>query len=128
MVKVKMINLMKAIFKPNQKDSRASLVAQSVKNPPVMQETWVWFLGWKIPLEKGMATHFRILAWRIPWREELQSMGSQKDSNWFWLKKKKNQFKFCILHIFCTKFLIINMDVLISRKRKKVFPFREKNK
>ena len=44
------------------------------------------------------------------------------------IKKKKNQFKCCILHIFCTKFLIINMDVLISRKRKKVFPFREKNK
>ena len=46
--------------------SWASLVAQMVKNPPVMQETWVQSLGWKIPLEKGMATHSSILAWRIP--------------------------------------------------------------
>ena len=44
----------------------ASLVAQMVKNLPAMQETWVWSLGWEDPLEKGMATHFSILAWRIP--------------------------------------------------------------
>jgi len=44
----------------------ASLVAQMVKNPPVMRETWVWSLGWEDPLEKGMATHSSILAWRIP--------------------------------------------------------------
>jgi len=44
----------------------ASLVAQVVKNPPAMQETWVWFLGWGDPLEEGMATHSSILAWRIP--------------------------------------------------------------
>ena len=43
-----------------------SLVAQSVKDPPAMQETWVPFLGWEDPLEKGMATHSSILAWRIP--------------------------------------------------------------
>ena len=47
----------------------ASLVAQSVKNLPAMQETWVQFLGQEDPLEK-MATHFSILAWRIPWTEE----------------------------------------------------------
>ena len=46
---------------------RASLVAQLVKNPPAMQETLVQFLGWEDPLEKGKATHFSILAWRIPW-------------------------------------------------------------
>ena len=46
---------------------RASLVAELVKNPPVMQETWVWSLGWEGPLEKGTATHSSILAWRIPW-------------------------------------------------------------
>ena len=46
--------------------SWASLVAQPVKNPPVMQETWVRSLGWKTPLEKGTATHSSILAWRIP--------------------------------------------------------------
>ena len=45
-------------------------VAQMVKNPPVMQETWVWSLGAEDPLEKGMATHSGILAWRIPWTEE----------------------------------------------------------
>ena len=49
-----------------------------VKNPPAMQETRVWSLGRKDPLEKGMATHSSILAWRIPWTEEpsgLQSWG-----------------------------------------------------
>ena len=59
---------------------RASLVAQSVKHLPAMQETRVWFLSWVDPLEKEMATHSSILAWRIPWTEEpgeLQSMGSQ---------------------------------------------------
>ena len=47
--------------------SRASLVAQLIKNPPAMWETWVQFLGWEDPLEKGKATHSSILAWRIPW-------------------------------------------------------------
>ena len=59
----------------------ASLVAQLVKNPPAMQETWVRSLGWEDPLEKEMATHSSILAWRIPWTEEpggLQSTGSQR--------------------------------------------------
>ena len=45
----------------------ASLVAQLVKNLPVMWETWVWSLGWEDPLEKGKTTHSSILAWRIPW-------------------------------------------------------------
>ena len=52
-----------------------------MKNLPEMQETWVPFLGQEDPLEKGMATHFSILAWRIPWTEEpsgLQSTGSQR--------------------------------------------------
>ena len=44
----------------------ASLVAEMVKNPPAVQETWVPYLGWEDPLEEGMTTHFRILAWRIP--------------------------------------------------------------
>ena len=47
--------------------SRASLVAQLVKNLPAMWETWVQSLGWENPLEKGKATHSSILAWRIPW-------------------------------------------------------------
>ena len=61
--------------------SWASLVAQTVKNPPAMQETWVRSLGCDDPLEEDMATHSSILACRIPWTEEpgrLQSMGSQR--------------------------------------------------
>ena len=46
-----------------------SLVAQSVKNQPAMQETWVQSLGQEDPLEKEMATHPSVLAWRIPWAE-----------------------------------------------------------
>ena len=59
----------------------ASLVAQRLKRLPAMRETWVLSLGREDPLEKEMATHSSILAWRIPWREEpgrLQSMGSQR--------------------------------------------------
>jgi len=48
----------------------ASLVAQMVKSLPAVWETWVPSLGWEDPLEKGMATHSSILAWRIPWTEE----------------------------------------------------------
>ena len=47
-----------------------SLVAQAVKSPPVMQETWVLSLGWEDPLEEEMATHSSILAWKIPRTEE----------------------------------------------------------
>ena len=59
----------------------ASLVAQKLKPLPALQETWVQSLGQKDPLEKKMATHSSILAWRIPWTEEpggLKSMGSQR--------------------------------------------------
>ena len=48
----------------------ASLVAQLVKKPPAIWETWVRSLGWEDPLEEGMATHSSILAWRIPRTEE----------------------------------------------------------
>ena len=57
----------------------ASLLAQMVRNLPAMQETQVQSLGGKDPLEKGMATHSTLLAWRILWTEEpggLESMGS----------------------------------------------------
>ena len=56
-------------------------MAQMVKNPPAMQETWVQSLVWEDPLEKEMATHSSTLAWRIPWTEEpsgLQSMMSRR--------------------------------------------------
>ena len=58
-----------------------SLVAQRLKPLPAMWETWVRCLGWEDPLEKEMATHSSILAWRIPWMEEpggLQSTESQR--------------------------------------------------
>ena len=61
---------------------RASLVAQTVKNPPAVWETWVSSLGWEDPLEEGMATpHSSILAWRIPRTEEPgghQAIGLQR--------------------------------------------------
>ena len=60
--------------------NEASLVAQMVKDPPTMRETCVRSLGWEDPLEAGMATHSSILAWKIPWTEELgglQFMGLQ---------------------------------------------------
>ena len=59
--------------------TKSSLVAQTVKNPPAIWETWVQSLGWEDPLEKKI--HSSILAWRIPWTEEpgrLQSMESQR--------------------------------------------------
>ena len=56
--------------------SWASLVAQIVKNPPAMRETWVRSLGWEDPLKKGTATHSSILAWRSPWT--VQSTGLQR--------------------------------------------------
>ena len=68
-------------FMVNMLNMRASLVAQRLKCLPPMWETRVWSLGHEDPLEKEMATHSSILAWRIPWTEEpggLQSTGSQR--------------------------------------------------
>ena len=58
------------------KKKKASLVAQLVKNPPAMQETWVQSRAWEDSLEKGMVTHSRTLAWRMPWT--VSSKGSQR--------------------------------------------------
>ena len=63
----------------------ASLVAQRLKRLPAMLETWVQFLGREDPLEKEMATHSSIFAWKIPWTEEpgrLQSMGLSRQEYW----------------------------------------------
>ena len=63
------------------RDSLVTQMAKMVKNLPAMQETQVRSLGQEDPLEKEMATHSSILAWKIPWTEEpgrLQSMGSQR--------------------------------------------------
>ena len=69
-------------YYPSPKVKRwTSLVAQMVKHLPTMQETRAQSLGWEDPLEKEMAIHSSILAWKIPWMEEpgrLQSMGSQR--------------------------------------------------
>ncbi|CAM9426702.1 unnamed protein product, partial [Rangifer tarandus platyrhynchus] len=59
----------------------ACLLTQMAKNLPAMQETQIQYLGWEDPLEKGIAIHSSILAWRTPWTEktgELQSMGWQR--------------------------------------------------
>ena len=66
------------------KNCWASLVAQMVKNSPAMQETWVQSLGWEDGLEKGMATHSRILACRIPtdrgaWQTTVQGVTNSHD-------------------------------------------------
>ena len=69
------------IYKHTHTMCRDFLVAQKVRSPPAMQETWVQSLGQEDPLEKEVATHSSILAWEIPWTEEpdtLQSMGLQK--------------------------------------------------
>ena len=69
----------------------ASLVARLVKNPPATWETWVRSLGWEDPLEKGNATHSKILAWRIPWN----SMGLQRVGH-DWATSLSLKYKFLI--------------------------------
>ena len=66
----------------------ASLVAQMVKNPPAMWETWVWSLGWKDPLEEGMAAHSSILAWKIPtdrgaWWAMVHGVAERDMTEWY---------------------------------------------
>ena len=83
---------------------RASLVAQKVKNPPTMQETWVWSLSWEDPQDKGMATHSSVLTWRIPWTEELgglQSMRSQGSDMTEHLSTQHRQYKYTIYLLIC---------------------------
>ena len=64
----------------------ASLVAQTVKNLPAMQETWVRFLGWEDTLGKGMATHSSIFAWKIPWTWTKEPSGYSP-----WVTKSQTQ-------------------------------------
>ena len=98
-------------------NSRASLVSQTVKNLPPMQETQVQSLGWEDPLEKELATHSNILAWRIPWTEEpgrLEFMGSlwwdlkeSDTTNWMtsFLFSLSYRAKVCILPLSPTGWL-----------------------
>jgi len=72
--------------------SWASLVAETVKNPPAVRETWVQSLGWKDPLEEGMATHSSILVWRIPkdigaWQATIHGVAK----SWTWLSNQAQQ-------------------------------------
>ena len=64
---------------------QASLVAQTVKNLPAMQETWIQSLSREDPPEKSMATHSSILAWRILWTEEHDGLQSMESQSWTWL-------------------------------------------
>ena len=84
---------------------RASLVAQMVKNPPAIRETWVLPLSWEDPLEEGMTTHSSILVWRIPWTEEpggLQSMGHKESDTTEqlgtaqWVRRASKSFHPCL--------------------------------
>ena len=69
------------IFTSPLKNLQASLMAQMVQNPPAMQETHIWSLGWEDLLEKGLANHCSILAWRISWTEELVRKMCNVDNN-----------------------------------------------
>ena len=81
------------IWSPAEQD-KASLVAQTVKNLPAMQKTWVWSLGGKDSLEKGMATQSSVLAWRIPWTEEPGGLSSP------WVHKKSDMTEWLTTNIF----------------------------
>jgi len=79
-----------------------SLVAQMIRNPSAMRETWVRSLGREDPLEEGMATHSSVLAWRIPWTEEpggLQSMGLQRIRH-DWVTKQQYVLRMLMRPIF----------------------------
>ena len=85
------------------------------KESAKLQETWVWFLGWEDPLEAEMATHFSILAWRIPWTEEpggLQSIGWQRVQDWatntFTFKKK------LVITVMMTKLQLLLQQLLMT--------------
>ena len=78
---LKGLNYLTTAMVTNDCKLMTSLVAQTVKLLPTMQETWVRSLGWEDPLEKEMATHSGTFAWKISWTEELgrlQSMGLQR--------------------------------------------------
>ena len=98
-----------------------SMVAQMVKNLPPMQETQVQFLGQEDPVEKGIATHFSILAWRIPWTEEpggLQSRGSQRVRyNWVTLSHTHTHWR--VLYNFPVHYVWTSPgqpDILLHKK------------
>ena len=100
---------------------RTSLVAQMVKRLPTMQETWVQFLGQEDLLEKEMATHSSILAWKIPWTEEpgrLQPMGSQRvGHDWvtvsFTIYFTNGDFFWCLIILFVIMSCLFLLDTCL---------------
>ena len=94
-----------------------SLTAQSVKNLPAMQETWVQFLGWEDPLEKEMATHSSTLAWKISWTGEpgrLQSMGLKRVGHDWATSQEFKVKRFC----FWTLAMITNVSGWLLKSSK----------
>ena len=73
-----------------------------VKNPPAMWETWVRSLGWKDPLEEGMANYSSILAWRIPWTEEPGRLQ-------YWGGKELDMTEYLSAHYFLSIYLGIRL-------------------
>ena len=86
-------------------------VAQLVTNLPAMPETWVWFLGWEDPLEKGMATHSSILAWRIPmdrgvWWATVQGVTMSRTQ----LSDEAHHIQYSIMYIYRSFFIRLSVD------------------
>ena len=89
----------------------ASLVAQLVKNPPAIRETWVRSLGWEDPLEKGKATHSSILAWRIPWRTQMLFVFQ-------FLRQKTRKYVIKARHAGLLKESILSNEIFKNPRRK----------
>ena len=96
-----------------------ALVARIVKNLPTMRETWVWSLGWEGPLEKGMATHSSILAWKNLWMKEpgrYSPWGCRVGHNWATNTEHRDfrlmDFTIVLLHI-CDNFLLLAQTELL---------------
>ena len=82
------------------------LIVQLVKNPPAMREIRVWSLGWEDPLEKAMAAHSSVLAWKIPWIAEpgrLPSMGLQRVGHDWATSLLLSLYTYIICHVRCSK-------------------------
>ena len=110
-IKTTVIN---SVFWKEHQDTRASLVAQMVKNLSLMQETWVQSLGWEDPLEEGMTTHSSIPALRIPWTEEpgrfqptgLERVGYTHYTIFFFLISKVNKLCIHMCSVIANSFMI----------------------
>ena len=100
------IFLLSSEFCPFQNVIWTFLVAQMVKNPPAIWETWVQSLSWEVPLEEGMATHSSILAWRIPMdKGAFMTIGSWKvRHNW----ATKHRMSYGWTYIVCNLFWLVS--------------------